>query len=197
MHSSSGNDLTPSLNDSESLTLTQQVRTPAWTLINAFIKFPKILICLVNGPCIGIAATTAALADIIYCHEKAYFYTPFTALGLCAEGCSSFTFPQILGQSKACELLILNHKMSAQEAYQFGFVANVYKNESEIWEKLKEIDDLPLGSIVANKRLIRGQMIKKLDEVNNQELVELEKRFETEEAMEAMVRFQMRKKSKL
>lgn len=87
--------------------------------------------------------------------------------------------------------------MNSQEAYQFGFVAKVYKNDAEIWEKLKEIDELPLGSIMANKKLIRGPMTKKLDEVNNEELSELEKRFETEEAMEAMVKFQMRKKSKL
>jgi peroxisomal 3,2-trans-enoyl-CoA isomerase len=83
--------------------------------------------------------------------------------------------------------------MSAQEAYQFKFVAKIYKNEAEIWEKLKEIDELPIGSIMANKKLIRGPMIKKLEEVNNEELAVLQRRFETDEAMEALVKFQMRK----
>lgn len=35
-------------------------------MIRAFYTFPKVLICVVNGPCIGIAATTAVLSDIIY-----------------------------------------------------------------------------------------------------------------------------------
>lgn len=35
-------------------------------MIRAFYTFPKVLISVVNGPCIGIAATTAALCDIIY-----------------------------------------------------------------------------------------------------------------------------------
>lgn len=38
--------------------------------VNAFINFPKILIAVVNGPCIGIAATTAALCDVIYATEN-------------------------------------------------------------------------------------------------------------------------------
>lgn len=192
---SSGNDLTQSIdgdpNEQDIL------RKPIDALVKSFINFPKILICLINGPCIGITATTMALADIAYCHESAYFYTPFTALGLCAEGCSSYLFPAILGSSKANELLSLNHRLTAEEAYQFGLVAKVYKNESEIWEKLRQIDDLPLGSIMANKRLVRAGRAKMLEEIHNEEVNELTKRFETEEAIEAMIKFQMKRKSKL
>jgi peroxisomal 3,2-trans-enoyl-CoA isomerase len=61
--------------------ITTSNRDPLTEMVEAFIKFPKLLVCMVNGPAIGIAATTAALADVIYCSETAYFYTPFTALG--------------------------------------------------------------------------------------------------------------------
>lgn len=39
-------------------------------LVYAFIKFPKLLVAVVNGPSIGIAATTAALCDVIYATEN-------------------------------------------------------------------------------------------------------------------------------
>lgn len=117
--------------------------------------------------------------------------------GLCAEGCSSYLFPSIMGSSKASELLILNHKLSTREAYEFQLVAHVYKNESEIWAKLKQIDKLPIGSIIANKKLMRRPLIEKLIKVNDDELKELQTRFESEEAIQAIINFQSAKKSKL
>lgn len=39
-------------------------------MISAYIQFPKLLIAVVNGPCIGIAATTAALCDVVYASDN-------------------------------------------------------------------------------------------------------------------------------
>lgn len=39
-------------------------------MISAYIQFPKLLIAVVNGPSIGIAATTAALCDVVYATEN-------------------------------------------------------------------------------------------------------------------------------
>lgn len=38
-------------------------------LVRAFFTFPKVLISVVNGPCIGITATTAILCDVVYASE--------------------------------------------------------------------------------------------------------------------------------
>lgn len=67
--------------------------------------------------------------------SKAYFYTPFTKLGICAEGCSSYIISKILGSSKAAEMLLLDQKLSAQEALQFKFVSEVL-TKAELETKL-------------------------------------------------------------
>lgn len=174
------------------------MQTPMIVLVQSFIRFPKLLIGIINGPAIGIAGTVIALCDILYMSENAYIYTPFTNLGLCAEGCSSLTFPKILGTSKANEMLQLNHKLTAQEAYNFGFVAAVYKDVSEVWKKLEQISDLPIGSIIANKKLTRKFTIEELEKANYAEADALSERFGSEEALMAMMNFQSRRaKSKL
>ncbi|CAH2039587.1 unnamed protein product, partial [Iphiclides podalirius] len=110
--------------------------------IKAFITFPKLLIAIVNGPAIGIAATTLALCDMVFASENAYFYTPFSKLQITAEGGSTLTFPRLIGQRKAAEMLLFNHKMTAKEGLESGFINRVYKPEelqSKAWEKIQEI----------------------------------------------------------
>lgn len=161
-------------------------------LIRSFYEFPKILVAVVNGPCIGIGATTAALCDIIYCTDTAYFLTPFTKLGLCPEGCSSYTFPKLLGKTKSIEVLLLNQKLTAQEALQLNFVSEVVKPQeldTKIWPKIMEITRLPIGSLFAGKALLRKACHADLEKALNNECEELQQRFRSEEFFNAVAEF--------
>uniref|UniRef100_A0A182K1S9 Enoyl-CoA hydratase n=1 Tax=Anopheles christyi TaxID=43041 RepID=A0A182K1S9_9DIPT len=165
-------------------------------MVRAFISFDKLLIAIINGPAIGIAATTALLCDVVYMVDTAYFYTPFTKLGLCAEGCSSYSFPLLMGRSKASEMLLLNHRMTAQEALQFNVVAAVIKRdeiETKLWPQILEHGRLPIGSIKAGKLLINRFQRDKLYEANDRETEALMDRYQTEESMNAVMEFMMRK----
>ncbi|XP_065363605.1 enoyl-CoA delta isomerase 3, peroxisomal-like [Calliphora vicina] len=149
-------------------------------LIKTFIACPKLLVCLVNGPCIGIGFTLSALCDAVYCTKNAYFQTPFSQLGLCPEACSSWTFPRQFGLSWSTKLLIFGEKLSAEKAEQLGFVLEVYDNnhmdvEEKFWPKIREYAKLSESSLRATKRLIRAHYEEDLMRALYAELKEIEK----------------------
>ena len=85
--------------------LHELIRSNNERVFNTFIEFPKPLIVAVNGPAIGSCVTTATLCDAILASEKATFSTPFAALGIPPEGCSSVLFERIMGKDFARKML--------------------------------------------------------------------------------------------
>ncbi|KAK2085499.1 Chromodomain Y-like protein 2 [Saguinus oedipus] len=65
--------------------------------VKAFIQFKKPIVVAINGPALGLGASILPLCDIVWASEKAWFQTPYATIRLTPAGCSSYTFPQILG----------------------------------------------------------------------------------------------------
>lgn len=164
--------------------------------VDAVIKCNKLLVAIVNGPAIGIGVTVLALFDIVYASEKAYFNTPFAKLGLIAESCSSYTFPRLMGRSKAGEMLYFCHKMSAEEARECGLISKIYKSDSvdQVWKHLEIIvTTMSFETIQATKALMKRWDQNTLLKVNEEEVKELEKRYVSEDLMNRVAAFLSRK----
>ena len=100
-------------------------------LFDAFLDFPKPLLIAVNGPAIGASVTSATLCDGIIASNKATFSTPFAALGVTPEGCSSVHFARIMGAATAERMLgDEGWKPSAEEALEAGLIQWVAPHES-------------------------------------------------------------------
>uniref|UniRef100_T1PA59 Enoyl-CoA hydratase/isomerase n=1 Tax=Musca domestica TaxID=7370 RepID=T1PA59_MUSDO len=165
-------------------------------MVYAYIECPKIIVSLVNGPCIGIGTTLAGLSDLLWCSETAYFTCPFVKLGIVPEAGSSYLFPYLMGRSKATEMFLFGEKMSAEEALAFNFASRVYKPsevDTVIWPKLREYSELPAESLQISKRLMRSPEKEHLVKAIDAECEELRKRFHSEEFINAIIQFSMRK----
>nr|XP_031543923.1 enoyl-CoA delta isomerase 2, mitochondrial isoform X2 [Vicugna pacos] len=144
----SGNDLT-NFTDIPPGGPEEKARTNAVLLrefVDYFIDFPKPLVAVVNGPAVGISVTILGLFDLVYASDRATFHTPFSPLGLSPEGCSSYTFPKMMGPSKAAEMLIFGRKLTAQEACAQGLVTEVFPDstlQKEVWTRLRAYTKLP------------------------------------------------------
>ncbi len=145
-------------------------------ITNAFYTHPKILITALNGPAIGLSAALISLSDFIYAAPHAFLLTPFTSLGLVAEGGASRAFVQRLGISKANEALIMSKRITAEELLQVGFVNKIFdtgKDDQEkfLGEVMKEIEDrlgdhLNSDSLLKVKALIRKPEREIMDQQN-------------------------------
>jgi len=140
---------------------------------NAFYTHPKILVVALNGPAVGLSAAIIAWADFIYCTPQTYLLTPFTSLGLVAEGGASLAFVQRLGISKANEALIMSKRITSAELLATGFVNKIIEADKDDERKflkqvLKEVDDslgshLNSDSLIKMKELIRKPERSKMD----------------------------------
>ncbi|KAK0365985.1 dodecenoyl-CoA isomerase [Friedmanniomyces endolithicus] len=131
----------------------------------AFYSHPKILVAALNGPAVGLSAAMIGHADFVYAAPHAYLLTPFSSLGLVAEGLASYAFVQRLGIAKANEALIMSKRITCEELVQCGFVNKVFDTKPHESDKflelvLKEVDErlgdhLVSDSMTKIKALIR------------------------------------------
>lgn len=164
--------------------------------VRAHIEHEKPLISLVNGPAIGISVTLMALFDLVIASDKASFHSPFSSLGQSPEGCSSYTFPMLMGATKACEMLLFDKKLTAAEAYERNLVTRIIPHNSfyEETERLvSRLSELPPESLKVNKQLLRNVHKDALLSVCKHECAVLKQRWLSVECQQALQKFASRK----
>ncbi|XP_078690079.1 enoyl-CoA delta isomerase 2-like isoform X1 [Branchiostoma floridae x Branchiostoma belcheri] len=160
--------------------------------VTAFIDFPKPLIGAINGPAVGVSVTVLGLFDAVFATDKATFHTPFTELGQSAEGCSSYIFPKLMGNTKANEMLLFNKKLTAHEACERGLVTEVFPQDvfqKEVQTRVEYVAQLPPQSVQEGKKLVRDQERQQLHSANEKECEVLEGRWLSEECVRAIMSF--------
>ena len=95
-------------------------------MTQAFYAHPKILVAALNGPVVGLTAALVGHADFVYCTPHAFLLTPFSALGLLAEGNASRAFVERLGIARANEALLMSKRLTCEELVTAGFVNKVF-----------------------------------------------------------------------
>lgn len=145
------------------------------TLFEAFIRFPKPILVAANGPAIGASVTSATLCDGIIASEKATFSTPFAALGIPPEGCSSEVFPRLLGDAADRMLGPEGFKPTAAEALEIGLVQSVVPHDQLLDEALRIARTwIEEGT---SRRYPVGMTREQLEQINARESRELARAF--------------------
>ena len=126
-------------------------------MIDALTRFPKPLICAVNGVGVGIGTTILGYADLVFMSATARLKCPFTSLGVAPEAASSYLLPQLIGRQNAAWLLLSSEWVGAHEALAMGMVWKVCEPEDLLAEARRHAEILasrPIPSLIAVKQSI-------------------------------------------
>ncbi|XP_030064596.1 chromodomain Y-like protein isoform X4 [Microcaecilia unicolor] len=164
--------------------------------VNTFIQFKKPIIVAVNGPAVGLGASILPLCDVVWANEKAWFQTPYTTFGQSPDGCSSLTFPRIMGLASANEMLFSGRKLTAQEACAKGLISQVFwpgTFTQEVMVRIKELVTCNPVVLEESKALVRNVMKIDLEQANDKECEVLKKVWGSAQGMDSILKYLQKK----
>lgn len=145
--------------------------------ISEIRRAPKPFIAVVDGPAAAGGFGIAMSCDLVVASDRAWFEWAYFKTGLTGAESSTFFLPRLLGLRKALELVLLNPRLSAAEALDWGLINRVFPSESVDSEALKlaaQLADAPTAAVgVAKNLLNQAAGMDRLDVHLDAELSEL------------------------
>ena len=170
---------------------------PSITFMKALIGCDKPVVAAVTGAAIGIGTTMLLHCDFVYVSDEARLAMPFVSLGLVPEFASSLIVPQLMGNARAAEKLLLGDPFTGAEAVECG-IANAVLPASEVVKHARRIAErfnaLPPGAVRDSKTLMRSARARLAVETIAAEGELFGKRLRSPEAQEAFSAFFQKRK---
>jgi len=108
------------------------------SLFNSIDSFPKPVIAMVNGFCLGGGNELALACDIRICSPNARFSQPEINLGIMPGGGGTQRLTRLIGEGRSMEMILTGDMIDAETAHKFGLVNHVY-NADELEAKTMEL----------------------------------------------------------
>ena len=160
----------------------------------SLLNFPKPLLAAVKGNAVGVGTTMLLHCDVVTAAPSANFSMPFASLGLVPEAGSSYLFPQLVGYQRAARIFMTGESFNADSAIEMGLVTA--KDEDPLAHVMKiahHIADQPPQAIINTKALLKAKNHDAVAAVMKAEFEIFSMALQSEEAMEAFMKFMSKK----
>ena len=129
---------------------------PERAVAMAFWNCDRPIIAAVNGHAVGIGLSYASMCDFRIASENAQFGAFWVRRGFMPDGGGTFFLPEILGTSKALELVWTGRPIDPQEALDIGLVTKVVPAEELMASSVGLARQLSKGATLAMGMAKRG-----------------------------------------
>jgi len=167
------------------------------TLFNSIDTFPKPVIAMINGFCLGGGNELALACDLRICSENAKFSQPEINLGLIPGGGGTQRLTRLLGEGRAMEIMLSGDMIDAQTAYNFGLVNHVHpaaELEGKTIELANKIAEKAPIALQLAKEAVKFASRSNLDEGLRREVDLFALCFSTEDKKEGVTAFLEKRK---
>ncbi len=165
---------------------------PVFQFMHALLDCSKPVVAAVTGAAIGIGTTLLLHCDLVFVADDARLAMPFVGLGLVPEFASSLVVPQLMGNRRAAEKLLLGDPFTGEQAVECG-IANRVLPGSEVVNHARRIAErfnhLAPGAVRESKQLIREPQREAVKAAIAREAQIFSARLRSPEAMEAFQAF--------
>jgi 2-(1,2-epoxy-1,2-dihydrophenyl)acetyl-CoA isomerase len=161
--------------------------------ISEIRRAPKPFIAAVDGIAAAGGFGIAMACDLVVASERAAFEWAYHKTGLSGAESSTFFLPRLVGFRKAMELVLLNPRLTAEEARELGLVTRVFPVESfdaDTMGLARRLADGPVGAYAVAKNLLnQAAGVDRLDYHLDQELQHLTRIADGPEFAEGLAAF--------
>ncbi len=137
------------------------------SIVKKIIHMDKPVIAAIHGAVSGVSLAFALACDLRVMGDKSVLRFPFINIGLGPDGGSGWLLNRLVGYSKAFEIIIGGHKVSAEECLKLN-ICNRVVNESDVLnDAMKWAKEIALKAPLAveiTKRDLRHATISTLEQ---------------------------------
>jgi enoyl-CoA hydratase len=106
--------------------LTQREAMKGLRIFDAIEEFPKPVIAMINGFCLGGGMELALACDLRFASDNAKLGQPEINLGIIPGGGGTQRLPRLVGEGKAMEMILTGDTIDAAHAKEIGLVNDVF-----------------------------------------------------------------------
>lgn len=167
------------------------------TLFNAIDSFPKPVIAMINGFCLGGGNELALACDIRIGSETARFSQPEINLGIMCGGGGTQRLARLVGEGRAMEMCLSGDMIDATTAHKFGLLNHVFpadRLEAETIKVAEKIAEKAPIALQLTKEAVKFASRSNLDEGLRREVDLFAICFSTEDKKEGVAAFLEKRK---
>lgn len=161
--------------------------------LRSILAFSKPLLVGIQGVAIGIGTTLLLHCDSVIASADAKFALPFTKLGLVPEFGSSFLLPQVVGMTRARQLLLSGAPFNTQQALDWGIVTTICPPEQDLTQELlrqaNQLSEQSANALRLTRQLLKQPWQTQLQTSFDQELQAFAQALQSADFQEAVQAF--------